>query len=102
MRITAFKIQKPKRFEYTPRYYNPVTELRKERERRAMRELENEKGDSFTPADKQEMGYQIRFNRPKSRRISKGGFLMRVITFVLALTVALLVFYGTWVLVKLV
>ncbi len=105
MRITAFRIPKPKRFEYTPRYYDPQKELREERERRALRELENEKAgntDGYRPIEKGDAKHYFSFSRPSSRRISRGGFLLRLITIILALTVALLVFYGAWVLVRLV
>ncbi len=105
MRISVFNTPRAKRFAYNPRYYDSRKEMREERERRILREIENEAGadqGNYTPVGKVELAHQLRFKRPESRRISRSGFLLRVITFVLALTVALLVFYGTWVLVKLV
>lgn len=105
MRITAFSIPKPKRFSYEPRFYDPKKELQEERERRVLRELENEAGDSvkaYKPMNKGDVKHYITFARPGKQKSSKGGILLRLITVILALTVALLVFYGTWVLVKLV
>jgi hypothetical protein len=105
MRISAFKVPKPKRFEYTPRFYDPQKELREERERRVLRELENEaSGDaaSYRPMDKGDVKHYISFGRASKSRRSTGGFMIRLITVILALTVALLVFYGAWVLVRLV
>jgi hypothetical protein len=105
MRITAFKIPKPKRFEYTPRYYDPQKELRDERERRILRELENESASdpaAYRPMGKGDARHYISFGRPSKTRMGSGGILIRLITVILALTVALLVFYGAWVLVRLV
>ncbi|HRZ42466.1 MAG TPA: hypothetical protein P5228_07170 [Bacteroidales bacterium] len=103
MRITVFKSPKHKRFEYTPRYYDPAQELREERERRIRRELENEsgeKGGDYQPISVGELRHNLKFRRPPRMKEQKGGILLRVITLVLALLVAFLVLYGTWVLVR--
>lgn len=107
MRITAFKIPRAKRFEYIPRFYDPQKEMRRERERRILRELENEKSSNedasgYKPMGKGDVKHYFSYSRASGRRISRGNFLLRLITIVLALVVALLVFYGTFVLVKLV
>lgn len=104
MRIQAFKLQKPKRFDYTPRYYDPAKEMREERNRRILRELENESAAATTyrPMDKVDARHYIRFGQKRNARAHRGTILLRLVTVILALTVALLVFYGTWVLVKLV
>ena len=107
MRITAFKISKPKRFEYIPRYYDPQKEMREERNRRILRELENEAGpesdrSEYKPMQKGDVKHYMTYRRASSRRISRANFLIRIFTILLALTVALLVFYGAFVLVKLV
>lgn len=105
MRISIFKTPKPKRFEYIPRYYDAEKELRDERNRRILRELENEKQsqtEEYKPMTKGDMRrYISTSHRRSSRRISAGGFLIKLFTIILALTVALLIFYGTFVLVKL-
>ncbi|MFO7722139.1 MAG: hypothetical protein R6V49_02850, partial [Bacteroidales bacterium] len=88
MRITAFKIPKPKRFEYTPRYYDPQRELREERERRVLRELENESSQdpsSYRPMGKADAKHYISFGRPSNARERSGGFMIRLITIILAL-----------------
>lgn len=103
MRITAFKMPKPKRFEYTPRYYDPAQELKEERERRIRRELENESGQGdkeYRPISAGELRHNMKFKRPSRMVEQKGGILLRVVTLILALLVALLVFYGTWVLIR--
>jgi hypothetical protein len=105
MRITAFKIPKPRRFEYIPRYYDPQKEQREERTRRVLRELENESGqaaEGYRPMTSGDVKHYINFGRKLDRRGSRGGILIRIFTVILALTVALLVFYGAWVLVRLV
>jgi len=104
MRIQAFKIQKPKRFEYIPRYYDAAKEMRAERNRRILRELENEaSGDTtYRPMEKGDARHYISFGRARKAKTHRGTILVRLVTVILALTVALLVFYGTWVLVKLV
>lgn len=103
MRITAFKMPRPKRFTYTPRYYDPAQELKEERERRIRRELENESAqgaNDYRPMSVGELRHNMKFRRPPRMKEQKGGILLRVITLILALLVALLVFYGTWVLVR--
>ncbi len=105
MRITAFKIPKPKRFEYIPRYYDAQKEMREERNRRIFRELENEEKSgegSYKPMEKGDARHYFSYSSNKSYKRHRGTILIRVVTLILALTVALLVFYGTWILVRLV
>ena len=107
MRITAFKISKPKRFEYIPRYYDPQEEMREERNRRIYRELANESGkegdrSGYQSMKKGDVRHYMNYRRSPGRRISRSNFLIRIVTILLALIVALLVFYGAYVLVKLV
>lgn len=105
-----FKTLRPKRFEYSPRYYDPQKELRDERNRRILRELENEKAlgalsGTYRPMERGDMRHGISFGRQGRQGRSgghKGTILLRIFTVILALIVALLVFYGTWVLVRLV
>ncbi len=103
MRITAFRLPKPKQFEYSPRYYDPAKELMQEREKRILRELENETVNTesgYKPISKDELRHNMRFKRPARPSGRKGGILLKLITMIMALLVALLVFYGTWVLVR--
>jgi hypothetical protein len=103
MRITAFKLPKPKKFDYNPLYYNADKERREERERRINRDLEMETSDhaqAFRPMSKEDISHAIRFRRPERQKAGKSGMLVRVITIILALLVALFVLYGTYVLVK--
>ncbi len=105
MRISAFKISKAKRFEYKPRFYDARKEMREERNRRILRELENESAGSsgeYKPMAKGEMRHHFHYSRRRSARPHRGTLLLRVVTVILALVVALLVFYGTWWLVQLV
>jgi hypothetical protein len=105
MRITAFRIPKPKRFEYRPRFYDPDKEMREERNRRILRELENEDQSSdghYTRMEKGDIRHYISFGRRRRSRAHRGSILLRIITVILALFVAILIFYGTFVLVKLV
>ncbi len=107
MHRSFFKALRPKRFEYSPRYYDPQKELREERNRRILRELENEKGlgalsGTYRPMERGDMRHSISFGRQGRSGAHKGTILLRIFTVILALIVALLVFYGTWVLVRLV
>jgi len=105
MRITAFRIPKPKRFEYRPRFYDPEKEMREERNRRILRELENEEksgGGEYTRMEKGDIRHHISFGRRGRSKAHRGSILLRIFTVILALIVALLIFYGTWVLVRLV
>jgi hypothetical protein len=104
---SIFTTPRAKRFEYEPRYYDPQKEVRDERNRRILRELDNEKNSGsstgvYRQMERGDMKHYISFGRKARSSAHKGTILLRIFTVILALVVALLVFYGTWVLVKLV
>lgn len=73
------KIPKYKRFNYTPRHYDPQEEERKEREERLQRELRM-KGEEVTPPYRSRIAGSFRVARPsKSKSYDPSVNLIRLI-----------------------
>ncbi len=94
MRITTFKIPRPKKFEYQPRYYDADKERAVEREKRIARELENQKksasGD-YIPASKSDLRFGFRNSRSGiTEPMQRTRFLIKLVTLVLAVVITLL------------
>lgn len=86
MRFPSFiKVPNYKRFDITPRYYDPIKEEIKERTERIKKELEGSDID-YTPS-------KISFER-KSKSIPSSSFLQLTIAAVLGLSVVGWLYYG--------
>jgi hypothetical protein len=74
------KIPKYKRFEYTPRHYDPLEEERKERESRIQKELATDKEDEISPGYKTRISGSFRSSRKsQSKSFNPSVNLIRLI-----------------------
>jgi len=87
MRFPSFiKVPRNRRFEITPRYYDPVKEEIEERTERIRQEMQGKETGQYIPG-------RISFER-KSASIPSGSFLQMIIAAILGLTVIGWLFYG--------
>lgn len=98
MRITGLnKVNKHKRFNYTPRYYNPDKEEREARNEMIKEELglkdENEERKEFKPDFKQKFAgkHLERYNRPSKPPLYRT--VIAVVTILLLVAVVFLTVY---------
>lgn len=97
MKLVAFRTPKPKRFDYRPRYYDPEKEVREERKKRIARELLNEQNsdEEFVPQGSYDFRRYSRTANVQTKGIfSRARLWVTLVTILLALAVAALLFIG--------
>lgn len=80
-----FHLQKAKRFNYQPRYYDEAAEQRKEREERIIKEVEAERQGKPTRISKESMANYIKMARKTQKKSN--------IRLLVILALLLLIFY---------
>jgi hypothetical protein len=97
LRFSFFKTPQHKRFEYTPRIWDPAKEEREEREKRIREELgivdDTSEGKPYVPHIKGSFRKEYKQNRKSKNKIGYGNRIRSYIIIATVLLLAVIFFY---------
>lgn len=101
MKITGFfKVNQPKKFNYNPRYYNPMKEEREERNRQIREEMGIREDKPYTPDLRGKLTSQFENKYRKKAKMPLYRKIILIMSVLLILAIVFLAYYISVVMAK--